>query len=175
MTQYVDPHRPDITFEVGDFAYLKLRPYHQQTVARRTNMKLNPCFCGPFKVLERLGQVACRLELPASASIHPVFHVSQLCKVVGTTPVSCNLPLFSSDSLSTSVEPEAVLAYRSLSAGPEVLIKWVALPVTDAFCELVKHMKKQFPTFHLEDKVAAVQGGSIDRQKGPTNDPSSVC
>ena len=43
--------------------------------------KLAPRYIGPFKVLERKGEVAFQFELPESLSgIHNVFHVSQLKK-----------------------------------------------------------------------------------------------
>ncbi|KAD7117147.1 hypothetical protein E3N88_04415 [Mikania micrantha] len=43
--------------------------------------KLSPRFVGPFKILERIGSVAYRLELPLELNnIHDVFHVSNLKK-----------------------------------------------------------------------------------------------
>ena len=41
--------------------------------------KLSPRFIGPFEILERMGTVAYRLELPPSMSgVREVFHVSML-------------------------------------------------------------------------------------------------
>jgi hypothetical protein len=43
--------------------------------------KLSPCYIGPFKILERKGEVSYQLELPARLSdVHNVFHMSQLKK-----------------------------------------------------------------------------------------------
>jgi hypothetical protein len=50
---------------------------------KRFNMKdkLAPRYIGPFKIVERRGEVAYQLELPKSlAGVHDVFHVSQLKK-----------------------------------------------------------------------------------------------
>ena len=45
--------------------------------------KLSPRFVGPFKVLERVGEVAYRIALPSALSgIHNVFHESMLRKYI---------------------------------------------------------------------------------------------
>jgi hypothetical protein len=44
--------------------------------------KLSPCYCGPFEVLERIGPVAYRQDLPPTIISHNVFHVSLLKKYV---------------------------------------------------------------------------------------------
>jgi hypothetical protein len=67
-----------VVLEVGDYAYLRVSPIRG---LRRFNVrgKLSPRFIGPFKIVERKGEVAYRLELPAQLSgVHDVFHVSQL-------------------------------------------------------------------------------------------------
>ena len=42
--------------------------------------KLLPRFCGPFKILKRVGSLAYKLELPFKFEAHPAFHVSYLQK-----------------------------------------------------------------------------------------------
>ncbi|WVZ63499.1 hypothetical protein U9M48_013126 [Paspalum notatum var. saurae] len=65
---YADVRRRDLTFKVDDFVYLKVSPMRG---IRRFNMKekLAPRYIGPFKIVERKGEVAYRLELPSNLSI----------------------------------------------------------------------------------------------------------
>jgi hypothetical protein len=77
---YDDHKRRELSFEVGDFVYLKVSPI---TGLRRFMVegKLMPRFIGPFKILEKRGEVASQLELlPQLSDVHEVFHVSQLKK-----------------------------------------------------------------------------------------------
>jgi hypothetical protein len=80
QTSYADHRRRELSFEVGDFVYLKVSPMRG---LRRFKVrgKLAPRFIGPFEVLEKRGEVAYRLELPLQLlDVHDVFHVSQLKK-----------------------------------------------------------------------------------------------
>lgn len=78
MKAQEDKHRSDRQFAVGEWAYLKLQPYVQQSVVRRSNHKLGFKYFVPYQILEKVGEVAYRLALPASSKIHPVVHVSLL-------------------------------------------------------------------------------------------------
>jgi hypothetical protein len=74
-----------LIFEVGDFVYLKV-PSMRGMKRFKVNGKLSPRYIGPFKILERKGEVAYQIELPDSLSdVHDVFHVSQLKKCLRVT------------------------------------------------------------------------------------------
>jgi hypothetical protein len=77
---YADHRRRELIFEVGDFVYLKVSPMRGM---KRFKVKGKPSrhYIGPFKILERKGEVEYQLELPDSLSdVHDIFHVSQLKK-----------------------------------------------------------------------------------------------
>jgi hypothetical protein len=72
--------RMDLSFEVGDFVYLKVSPI-RGTRRFKIKGKLAPRYVGPFKIVDRKGEVAYQLELPPQLSdVHDVFLVSQLKK-----------------------------------------------------------------------------------------------
>lgn len=109
MKHYADRLRTEREFDVGDWVYLRLQPYQQSSLALQRNMKLAPRFYGSFQVVSRVGKVAYKLQLPDSALIHPVFHVSLLKKKLGhNITANPTLPPVSDDGI-LQVEPVAVL------------------------------------------------------------------
>jgi hypothetical protein len=77
---YVGHRRRELSFEVGDFVYLKVSPMRGLCHFKVWG-KLAPRFIGPFKITEKRGEVAYQLKLlPHLSDVHNVFHVSQLKK-----------------------------------------------------------------------------------------------
>jgi hypothetical protein len=140
MKQQADQHRSERSFEVGDWVFLRLQPYKQMSLkqAKKDN-KLSPKYYGPYKVLQKIGTMSYKLELPTSSRVHPVFHVSCLKKVIGDKiPVQTIFPELDEEG-KMILEPEAItdtrirqLRNRSIS---EYLIKWRKLPAEDSTWE----------------------------------------
>ncbi|KAL6202542.1 hypothetical protein ACLB2K_026250 [Fragaria x ananassa] len=79
---YADNRRNDVEFQVGDWVFLKLSPW-KGVIRFGKRGKLTPRYIGPYKIIEQVGTVAYRLELPLELSrIHNVFHVSMLRKYI---------------------------------------------------------------------------------------------
>ena len=163
MKVQADKHRRELELEVGELVYLKIQPYKLKSLAKRHNRKLSPRFYGPYEVIEKVGSAAYKLKLPEGTKVHPVFHVSLLKKCVSPRVNSQPLPTIITEDWELQVQPEEILATRLNSAGSEeVLVKWVDLPDFENSWELKSSLEKEFPDFHLGDKVD-LQGGVLLR------------
>ena len=116
--------------------------------AKKDN-KLFPKYYGPYKVLQNIGTMAYKLELPPYSRVHPVFHVSFLKKVIGDKlPVQTILPELDEEG-KIILEPEALMETRTRQLRNrsilEYLIKWKNLPIEDSTWEDENFIQK-----HLE-------------------------
>ncbi|GJW23418.1 putative reverse transcriptase domain-containing protein [Tanacetum coccineum] len=88
---YADLKRKPMDFQVGDNVMLKVSPW-KGDVRFGKRGKLNPRYVGPFKVIEKVGDVAYKLELPEELSSVPnTFHVSNLKKCYADKPLDVPL------------------------------------------------------------------------------------
>jgi translation initiation factor IF-1 len=92
MAQLANKKRSERSFSIGDYVYIKLQQCKQQSVVCRSSQKLSVKFFGPCLVIDKIGNIAYKMELPLSSAIHLVFHVSQLRRHVRNRPVQSTLP-----------------------------------------------------------------------------------
>ncbi|XP_026428634.1 uncharacterized protein LOC113324530 [Papaver somniferum] len=147
MKSHVDNHRTERSFAVNDWVFLRLQPYRQSTVAIQSYSKISHRFFGPFKIIERIGEVAYKLELPAESRIHPVFHVSQLKLKLGSSIVA--------ETVLPNVvdyekwEPDAILERKMFKkdnkAGTKWLIQWKDHSPDEATWEDADDILLRFP------------------------------
>ena len=77
---YVDKRRTNLESKVGDRVFLKVSPL-RNVVRFGSAGKLALRFVGPFPIIENIGKMAYRVQLPEIlAGVHNVFHVSHLRK-----------------------------------------------------------------------------------------------
>lgn len=114
-------------------------------------MKIAPHFYAPYRILQKIGEVAYFLELPLNSKIQPVFHVSCLKKVVGQKDIHLkNLPAFD-DEGTLLLQPLKVLNQWNLqkkgSDCIQLLVHWTGLPIEDATWEDAHLLRECFSAF----------------------------
>ncbi|XP_042969094.1 uncharacterized protein LOC122301779 [Carya illinoinensis] len=167
MKKYHDQGRRAVSFKVGDYVYLKLRQFGQKTMRKTASAKLNQKFYGPYRVLEKLGSVAYKLQLPPTSQLHPVFHVSLLKKKVGDPSlIGEELPTVDQEGR-ILMKPKEVLGYRLHRRGrgrPRVwqaLILWEGLSRDEATWEDYDGLEKKYPQLILEGKDMLKGRGNV--------------
>ncbi|RVW64852.1 Transposon Ty3-I Gag-Pol polyprotein [Vitis vinifera] len=140
MKQAADKKRREVNFEVGDWVYLRLQPYRQQSVFRRTSHKLSNRYYGPYEIEERIGPVAIAND---------------------------ELPPLTEEGV-IRLQPRKVLSTRWVNKGStsasESLVLWEGLPEEEATWEDSQQLLRSFPNLNLEDKVL-IERGSIDESQ----------
>ncbi|GJR31917.1 putative reverse transcriptase domain-containing protein [Tanacetum coccineum] len=80
-----------LEFQIGDKVMLKVSPW-KGVIRFGKQGKINPRYIGPFKIIDKVGTVAYRLEHPEQLSrVHSMFHVSNLKKCMVDEPLAIPL------------------------------------------------------------------------------------
>ena len=144
----------DLVFEVGDMVFLRISPL-KGVLRFGKRGKLSPRYIGPYKIVERNGEVAYRLEFPSDLNrIHDVFHVSMLRKYIpDPSHVLTEQPVEIQENLTYEEEPvqildrqEQVLHNKTI---PLVKVLCRSHTVEEATWEHEEQMKRHYP--HLFD------------------------
>ncbi|GJY34637.1 putative reverse transcriptase domain-containing protein [Tanacetum coccineum] len=128
---YVDKRRRPLEFEVGDKVMLKVALW-KGVIRFGKRTKLNLCYIGPFQIIERIGPVTYRLELPQELSrVHNVFHVCNLKKCLSDDTLVIPLEEIQlDDKLNFVEEPVEIMdcAVKQLKRSriPIIKVRWNA-------------------------------------------------
>lgn len=120
MAQLANKNKHPTDIGVEDWVYLKIRPHKQLSMCAGLHPKLAARYYGPFKVIQKVGEVAFRIQLPETAHIHPVFHVSQLKKAIGGQQVEKELPS-ELQAEGPAFQPIRVLERRQVKQGEDII------------------------------------------------------
>jgi hypothetical protein len=149
---YTDSRRRELSFEVGDFVYLKVTPMRGLHHFKIWG-KLAPRFIGPFKILEKRGEVAYRLELsPQLSDVHDVFHVSQLKKCLCVPKEQIPMDdLEAKEDLSYQEYPVKILeTFKKVTLNKRIKmrkVQWSHHTEEEATWEREEYLKAEFPSF----------------------------
>nr|GFA82408.1 putative reverse transcriptase domain-containing protein [Tanacetum cinerariifolium] len=121
--------------------------------------KLNPRYVGPFKVLERIGDVAYNLDLPEELSrVHNTFHMSNLKKCHADEPLAVPLDgLHFDDKLHFVEKPVEIVDCEvkrlKQSRIPLVKVRWNSKRGLEFTWEHEDQFRKKYP--HLFARTAS--------------------
>ncbi|GJY28893.1 putative nucleotidyltransferase, ribonuclease H [Tanacetum coccineum] len=142
---YADKRRKPLEFSVGDYVLLKVSPW-KGVVRFGKKGKLAPRFVGPFKIVEKVGPVAYRLDLPEELDgVHDTFHVSNLKKCSADPTLQVPLDEIQVDAKLNFVEELVEILEREFKK-----LKWSRIAIIK-----VRWNSKRGPefTWELEDQM----------------------
>nr|GEX76115.1 putative reverse transcriptase domain-containing protein [Tanacetum cinerariifolium] len=120
---YADKRRKPLEFSVGDYVLLKVLPW-KDVVRFRKKGKLAPRFVGPFEIIEKVGHVAYRLDLPEELNgVHDTFHVSNFKKCLANPTLQVPLDEIRVDAKLNFMEDPLDREFKKLKQSRIAIVK----------------------------------------------------
>ncbi|GJZ89442.1 putative reverse transcriptase domain-containing protein [Tanacetum coccineum] len=147
---YADKRRKPLEFSVGDYVLLKVSPW-KGVVRFGKKGKLAPRFVGPFEIIEKVGPVAYRLDLPNELNgVHDMFHVLNLKKCLADPTLQVPLDEIRVDAkLNFVEEPVEILEreFKKLKRSRIAIVKvrWNSKRGPEFTWEREDQMKLKYP------------------------------
>ncbi|GJZ83827.1 putative reverse transcriptase domain-containing protein [Tanacetum coccineum] len=147
---YADRRRKPLEFEVGDKVILKVSPW-KGVIRFDKRGKLNPRYIGPFKILDKVGTLAYRLELSKQLiRVHSTFHVSNLKKCLVDEPLAILLDEIQIDDKLNFIEEQIEIMDREVKRLKHsriliVKIRWNSRRGLEFTWEREDQIKKKYP------------------------------
>ncbi|GJW19267.1 putative reverse transcriptase domain-containing protein [Tanacetum coccineum] len=160
---YADKRRKPLEFSVGDYVLLKVSPW-KGVVRFGKKGKLAPRFVGPFEIIEKVGPVAYRLDLPEELNgVHDTFHVSNLKKCLADPTLQVPLDEIRVDAKLNFMEKLVEILekeFKRLKRSRIVIVKvrWNSKRGPEFTWEREDQMKLKYP--HFFSNVSSLISGT---------------
>ncbi|KAJ4718964.1 Retrotransposon protein, putative, Ty3-gypsy subclass [Melia azedarach] len=167
---YADKRRRNLEFAVGDYVFLRVSPW-KGILRFGKRGKLSPRYMGPFKIIERIGEVAYRLALPPELSrIHDVFHVSMLKKYISDpSHILDSQPAQLEENLTYEEEAVQILDSREQQLRNKTIslvkVLWRNHNVEEATWEREDQMRARYPYLFESEKRERKEREGEKREK----------
>ncbi|KAM0018968.1 putative nucleotidyltransferase, Ribonuclease H [Helianthus debilis subsp. tardiflorus] len=163
---YADKGRKPLELQVGERVLLKVSPW-KGVVRFGKRGKLNPRYVGPFEIIEKIGKVAYRLNLPAElGAVHNVFHVSNLKKCLSEETHVVPLKELTIDEQLKFVEEPVEITDRDVKVLkstriPLVRVRWNSRRGPEFTWEREDRMKQKYPQL-FENSTTATEAEATE-------------
>ncbi|GJQ96863.1 putative reverse transcriptase domain-containing protein [Tanacetum coccineum] len=166
---YADVRRKPMEFSVGDMVMLKVSPW-KGVIRFSKRGKLSPRYIGPFKIIERIGLVAYKLELPEKLHrIHNTFHVSNLKRCLADENLIIPFEEIQLDDKLHFIEEPVEIMDREVkrlkqSRIPIVKVRWNSRRGPEFTWEREDFFRRRYPHLFSDKKKASTRNQAPGRR-----------